>query len=124
MASSTLYRRYLQVISRWPLDPNKQGRDLGVYIRSRIGIVFPQGEFSKIDDARVEVLKKEIEALEKITSNANKNLYSNIENSSPSTGIPLEVLSRATSSEVMDNLNSFHTSTLNRIKLRFISMFK
>lgn len=115
----------MQVISRWPLDPTKEGRDLAVYIRARVAGHFPSGELSELDPSKVSSLEKEIQALERLVNNTNKYRYANLDNTSTASGLTVETLSRATSSQMFNELDQFHeTGLLTRIKLRFESLFK
>ena len=106
MASSArnLYHRYLSVITAWPVESSKVGRDLGVRIRSRVGVIFPKGEFTQADD-QLPSLTAEIEALERITSNANQKRFSNASDGyTAASGLTVEHLHRATSTEFIEGL--------------------
>lgn len=126
MASArSLYQRYLQVITRWPLDPTKEGRDLSVCVRSRVGVLFPKGELTQLETAQLTSLTKEIEALERIASNANKKRYSNTPDGyTAASGLPVEVLHRATSSNFLKDLNYLdELGWMKRTKYRIMAMF-
>ena len=124
MASGrALYQRYLQVIARWPLDPSKEGRDLATRIRARAQVLFPQGELTTIDGEQAQQLSKEIAALERITSNANQKLVGNsMSEHSTATGLSIEALHRATSTQFLNDLNNHYESGwMNRIKRRLFN---
>jgi hypothetical protein len=47
--SSHVFRNITRVLSNWPTDTTKKGRDLGEFIRKKIAANFSQGESTKID---------------------------------------------------------------------------
>ncbi|OTF74631.1 hypothetical protein BLA29_003330 [Euroglyphus maynei] len=123
-ATRTLYRRYLEIIQHWPLDSNKSSRDLGVHIRARIGKHFPKGEFSQIDSSSIQTIRAELDALERLTKNVNRdsNRYNDCSSVS---GLTAEQLSHATSSETIQSFNEYYDlGMMNSLKYRLISMFK
>lgn len=128
MASSarSLYKRYLEVITRWPLELSKEGRDLSVHIRARIGVLFPKGELTQVEanSDQLSSLTSEIEHLERLTGNVNKKLYSSVADSYvPATGLTLEHLNRATSTEFIEASNYlYEIGWKNRLKYRIMSM--
>ncbi|KAH7645993.1 putative methyltransferase-like protein 15 [Dermatophagoides farinae] len=124
MSTHTLYRRYLEIIQHWPLDPNKLSRDLGVHIRARIGKHFPKGELSPIDSTSIPTLRDELNALERLTKNVNRDSHRYKECSTVS-GMTAEQLARVTSTETIQSMNEFYDSGIvNTLKYRFFSMFK
>ncbi|KAI9561844.1 hypothetical protein GHT06_012806 [Daphnia sinensis] len=47
--SSSVFRKVTLLLSKWPLDLSKKGRDIGEHIRQKVATSFPQGETSKVD---------------------------------------------------------------------------
>lgn len=127
MASSarSLYKRYLEVITRWPLDPTKEGRDVSAHIRARVGVFFPKGELTQVEGEQLSSLTSEVEALERITSNVNQKLYSKVSDGyTPASGLTLEHLHRSTSTEFIENVNYLYDiGWKNRLKFRIKSWF-
>ncbi|KAH9418964.1 Eukaryotic translation initiation factor 4 gamma 2 [Dermatophagoides pteronyssinus] len=123
MSTRTLYRRYLEIVQHWPLDPNKPSRDLGVYIRSRINKHFPKGEITPIDSSSIPTLTAEIDALERLTTNINRD-SNRYKDCSTASGMTAEQLSHVTSSESIKSFNEFYDSGMvNSLKYRFFSIF-
>ncbi|GAU87844.1 hypothetical protein RvY_00640 [Ramazzottius varieornatus] len=44
------YKQYLQMLQKWPLDPSKQGRDLGKHLRVKVSEAFKMGDATRIAD--------------------------------------------------------------------------
>uniref|UniRef100_A0A8C8SH39 Mitochondrial nucleoid factor 1 n=1 Tax=Pelusios castaneus TaxID=367368 RepID=A0A8C8SH39_9SAUR len=38
------YRRFLKLCEEWPIEETKRGRDLGAFLRQRVGQAFREGE--------------------------------------------------------------------------------
>ena len=126
MASGrSLYQRYLQVITRWPLDPTKEGRDLSARIRARVGVLFPKGELTQVPNDQLTSVATEVEALERITTSVNQKRYSNASDGyTAASGLTVEHLHRATSTDFIEDLNYAHDlGRWNRIKYRIRGMF-
>ena len=111
----------MQIISRWPIDASKEGRDLSVNIRGRIGLLFPKGEFSNLQNTQVPAIEREIESLERIINNTHKKKFSrNAEGYSTASGLPIEALRQATSTEFLKALAQLHElSFIDKLKIRF-----
>ncbi|KAJ6217916.1 hypothetical protein RDWZM_009073 [Blomia tropicalis] len=103
----SLYQRYIQIIARWPLDPAKEGRDLGERVRARVPTLFPKGEHTTLDTERLDLVRLEVESLERIIGNSNFKLYSN-SNYSSASGLTLEPLKRLTSTEFIKDMDYIH----------------
>ena len=65
MSSSRLYKRYLQLLNQWPLDPSKgRERDLGQHLRNRIASAFKDGENTQVADvAKCEAILASLERI-------------------------------------------------------------
>ena len=108
MASKSLYLKYLQIISRWPIDASKEKRDISLHIRSRIGVLFPKGELSQLSTEQLSRANAEIEALERIINNISKNQYITFSDKYVSaTGIGKENLNKVSSTKFIDEFNQF-----------------
>ena len=110
----------MQVISKWPVDVNKEGRDLSLRIRTRVGQIFPKGEQTNLDSTQLPVVQKEIESLERIVNNTNRNKYAlYTANYSSATGLTAEHLGQVTSTQFMENMTQVYDSgIIARIKFR------
>lgn len=126
MASKSLYQRYLKIISKWPLDKSKEGRDLATHIRSRMTKHFAQGEQTVIESSRLASLESEVVSLEKLVNNVHcKQNPPASPGYTGATGIPLNLLHRATSTQFIADLNSlYEAGPVNRLKFQLLSMFK
>ena len=70
---ATRYKKFLQICQMWPLDPSKQGRDIGVQLRQQVGEAFRLGEASQIaDSAKCDAY---YEALRRIVTNHHGNKF-------------------------------------------------
>ncbi len=90
------YRQFLKLLEQWPVDKNKTGLDLGVYIRERVALGFRLGENSQIPD--LEECDRKYDALQKINSNMYKDMYPRLKSGSAS-GCSLEDCRVMTSTE-------------------------
>lgn len=127
MASNarSLYQRYLHVITRWPLDSAKEGRDLGTRIRARLSTHFPKGELTQLAADQQATLEKEINSLERIAGNFHQQAHKPIQPLPPASGLAYEVLKTASSTHFIESLNSLHDAGWwGRTKFRVYSMFK
>ena len=93
------YRQFLRLLDSWPLDVEKSGRDLGVYLRERIAYGFRQGEASRIENP--EQCDKTLNALVRINSNKYKNMYPRLKESS-SNGLTIEEIKAITSTQCIN----------------------
>lgn len=62
---SSLYKQYLKLLERWPVDPTKTGRDLGEYLRHRVRIGFRNGQI--VGDVRK--CEENIKSLNRLADN-------------------------------------------------------
>ena len=67
------YRQFVRLLDNWPLDLDKQGRDLAVYLRERVGHAFHQGEATKIPNP--QECDRTLKALNRINSNMYRDMY-------------------------------------------------
>lgn len=126
MASNarSLYQRYVQVISRWPLDTAKEGRDLGTRIRARLSLHFPKGELTQLATDQQSLLEKEIESLERIVGNVHRKAHQPIKELTPASGLTYEALKTTSSTHFINSLNSLYDAGWwSRTKFRLYSMF-
>ena len=93
------YRQFLRLLDNWPLDTDKAGRDLGVYLRERIAHGFRQGEASRI--ANPEQCDRTLKALTRINSNVYKTMYPRLKESS-SNGLTIEEIRAITSTQCVN----------------------
>ena len=48
--SGNSYRGFVRVLEKWPVDKNKQGKDLGEGLRQLFSNTFPAGSVSQVDE--------------------------------------------------------------------------
>ena len=46
--SGNSYRSFVRILERWPVDKNKQGKDIGEALRQLFSNNFPSGSASKV----------------------------------------------------------------------------
>ena len=95
------YRQFLKLLEQWPVDKNKVGMDLGVYIRERVALGFRHGETSQIPN--IDECDRNYDALQKINSNKYKNMYPRLKSGNAS-GCSLEECRVMTSTEAVNLL--------------------
>lgn len=113
MASSSRYRRFMQLVKAWPLDKDKIGRDIGAEIREAVAINFRQGEASQVDTEKCERI---YQSLQRINSDAARKKYPRVSDS-VATGRSLETCRIMTSTEVLTALEETSMSLWQRFKL-------
>lgn len=118
----TLYKRSLDIITRWPLDTGKESRDIGIYIRKYIADLFPNGELTKIEPNRIEAIRKQIDALERIVNNNHKNSL-NCQYCTAS-GVKLEDLRIMTSTVAQQQLAEIQSNKWTSFKIYLNSLFR
>nr|CAH0098163.1 unnamed protein product [Daphnia galeata] len=64
--STNVFRNVTLLLSKWPLDASKKGRDIGEHIRQKVANSFTHGEASKVD---IPQWSKFIEHLGNIANN-------------------------------------------------------
>ena len=90
------YRQFVRLLDSWPLDVNKQGRDLAVYLRERVGHAFRQGEATRISNP--QECDRTLKALNGISSNMYRDMYPRLRKGTAN-GIVAEELRQVTSTE-------------------------
>ena len=93
---SSRYRQFMRLLDNWPLDLDKQGRDLAVYLRERVGYAFRQGEASRIPNP--QECDRTLKALNAINSNMYKDMYPRLRKGT-ACGSPIEHLRKVNSTE-------------------------
>lgn len=114
MASSRLYKRYLQLVNQWPLDPSKGAtRDLGQHLRNRIAETFSKGEATEISDAaKCEAV---LASLERIANDTY--FLPGDRKIATSTGLSTAQCSMLTSEEGLEALKQGNREYLSAVKL-------
>lgn len=84
--SSNVFRKVTLLLSKWPLDLSKKGRDIGEHLRHKVAINFPQGETSKV---HVQEWSNFVEHLGNIANNKSLTNHPRILKSS-ATGLSVE----------------------------------
>lgn len=67
MTARELYKRFISLCQKWPLDEQKVGRDYGQFFRKQLSLKFPHGESSQITD--VKTVEEQLSSLENIVNN-------------------------------------------------------
>lgn len=108
MASSNLYRRFIKLCEKWPLDESKQGRDFGQVVRDKFSTIFTHGEMTTIKNPRD--IDKEISSLERI---ANNHYFDEVDlKRSSSTGYDWIVCKEVLSTNNLENLQKENEDTI------------
>lgn len=106
--ASGRYKRALQILEKWPLDPFKsKERDLGALLRTRISSEFRQGEQTQLHDP--DLCDKQLQSLENICNNKYKSMYKT-EMLHGSLGLTHEVSCDAVSDKSLNALRKERTS--------------
>ncbi|XP_059484285.1 ubiquinol-cytochrome-c reductase complex assembly factor 2 [Neocloeon triangulifer] len=95
------YRRFLNLLKKWPLDETKGDKDLGLFLRKLLQEQFPQGEGSKVTEA---VWAKKLDGLDKIVQNKHSSEHPLPSNFMSATGLSAEECNRALSREFLKTL--------------------
>lgn len=106
--SKELYRRFTLLCQKWPKDNLKSGRDYGEFFRKEIGVKFPQGELSKVED--IELVESQILSLERIASNTYYN--ENPVKKSSASGMEAWVCREAVSNEGIRSIHEQEEASL------------
>jgi len=115
MSGGTAYRNFVRVLEKWPLDKNKQGKDLGENLRVLFSKTFPSGSSSVVNE---KVINKQISALDSLISNKSLKAHPR-ELKNTFTGLDLETLSKITTTEMMGQ-----TTQLSGQKITFFQKLK
>jgi len=98
--SGRSYGKFVKILEKWPLDPNKKGKDIGESLRHLFSHNFPLGSTSVVDEKK---LNKQVLALETLVSNKSSTAFPRQSNTS-FTLLDQETLSGITSTELMGQL--------------------
>ena len=97
----SMYRQFVRLLDSWPLDVNKQGRDLAVYLRERVGHAFHQGEATRM--LNPQECDRALKALNRINSNMYRDMYPRLRKSTAN-GLEIEELRQITSTEIINTV--------------------
>jgi len=97
MSRGGAYKNFVRVLEKWPLDKNKQGKDLGESLRVLFSKSFPAGSTSVVNE---KAIQKQIFALEALISDKSFKAYPR-ESKSTFTGLDYETLMQITTTEMM-----------------------
>jgi len=98
--SGRSYANFVKILEKWPLDPNKKGKDIGQSLRQLFSHNFPLGSTSVVDEKEIN---KQILALESLVENKSQATFPCKYNTS-FTLLDQETLSGITSTELMGQL--------------------
>lgn len=118
-SSKELYKRFLGLCQKWPLDETKVGRDYGEYFRAQLAKRFPHGELGKVESPKSTELY--ISALERIVSN--KYYNENSLKRSSASGMEAEFCKDAVSNLNLEALQKMEEQTMIE-KLKRVLSFK
>ena len=54
MSRGGAYKNFVRVLEKWPLDKNKQGKDLGESLRVLFSKSFPAGSTSVVNEKAIQ----------------------------------------------------------------------
>jgi len=122
MSGGTAYRNFVRVLEKWPLDKNKQGKDLGENLRVLFSKTFPSGSSSVVNEKVINnqsvISCRQISALDSLISNKSLKAHPR-ELKNTFTGLDLETLSKITTTEMMGQ-----TTQLSGQKITFFQKLK
>ena len=52
--SGNSYRRFVRILERWPVDKNKQGKDIGEGLRQLFSNKFPSGSATQVNEKIID----------------------------------------------------------------------
>lgn len=107
-----LYRNYLALLDKWPIDTTKQSRDLGQFIRDRLKESFKAGDLLKKEDE--EKCTTTYKCLNRIADNYYCRLYERSYISS-ATGLTEEQCKIIISDDFLELLNSKERSFISKV---------
>jgi len=116
--SGQSYAKFVKILEKWPLDPNKKGKDVGQALRQLFSHNYPLGSTSVVNEKE---MNKQILALESLVSNKNSVTFPRQSNAN-FTLLDKETLSGITSTELMGQMSEENKpGLLQRIKnIRFL----
>jgi len=116
MSRGGSYKSFMRVLEKWPLDKNKQGKDLGESLRVLFSKNFPSGSTSVVKDEKS--VQRQIVALEALISDQSLNSHPR-SSKSTFTGLDYETLTQITTTEMMQQASlesGKKTSFLQKLK--------
>jgi len=99
--SGSSYRSFVRILERWPVDKNKQGKDIGEGLRQLFSNNFPSGSASKVNE---KMINKQVAALESLIENKPSTSHPSTSKST-FTGLDQETLRQITSTEMMGQVS-------------------
>lgn len=106
---SAPYKRFLQLLEKWPIDKSKAGRDLGEHLRDQLKHTFRTTDKTIHSD---DLFQKQYEALERISHSAAAQRYPRkVHPTSTATGLSGEQCNQVLSSEFLEYLNEDKKTT-------------
>lgn len=78
------YKRFLQILERWPIDKTKNNRDLGYFLREKLTSQFSGSSIVSSKDQKH--IEKQFDALENLVKNVHCDKYKRVYQST-STGL-------------------------------------
>jgi len=100
--STKSYTRFVKILEKWPLDPNKKGKDIGEALRLLFSQSFPLGSSSVVNE---KVMNKKLDALESLLANESLKRFPR-ESTANFTLLDQETLSGITSTEFMGQVSA------------------
>jgi len=94
------YTKFVKILEKWPLDPNKAGKDLGQSLRQLFSHNFPLGSTSVVNEKEIN---KQVTALESLVSNRSLEAFPR-QSTATFTLLDRETLAGITSTEFMGQL--------------------
>jgi len=98
--SVSSYTRFVKILEKWPLDPQKKGKDVGEALRQLFSREFPLGSTSVVNEKHIN---RQILSLEKLVSNESCIAYPR-QSTSSFTMLDQETLSGITSTALMGEM--------------------
>ncbi|XP_055853101.1 ubiquinol-cytochrome-c reductase complex assembly factor 2 [Episyrphus balteatus] len=98
---SSQYRQFLKILEKWPLDKNKQGRDIAEHLRSLLPILQQPDRSTTAE--QMEHINKQNDALNRLSKNIYFSTYKR-EHHSTATGLSANQCSQVLSSEFLQYL--------------------
>lgn len=117
--SAARYRKFFRLCEEWPLDHTKQGRDLAVFLRSKIAEAFKMGENAQIaDTAKCD---SAYESLQKLNTNFYRNKFASLttEKTVGASGLSFQECKIVMATESLNELKSEETGFLAKLKKTF-----
>ncbi|XP_063706771.1 ubiquinol-cytochrome c reductase complex assembly factor 2 [Culicoides brevitarsis] len=98
---SAQYRKFLNLLEKWPVDKSRPGRDLGEYLRAQLKSILGQPNIVRVNEKKLD---RQVLALERLTNNEIQKKYPRRLESTAS-GLTGEQCRQVLSQEFLDHLN-------------------